>query len=344
MATTGISKKQMGTAFRKQQAVNLQEIHSACEHNMELTQLALQAIQSYKSNTSSAEGSGQTIGNLVKSKVSPLKKSKSATDLISEDDVQKMFRDAQPLARGRYLYRNWGIGMLQDLLFYCIPGLTRSMVSALRDVEKVKEIVEYAWDLQCTERSTVADRVACLDKKGLFDRLRAMYIEKGQRCQAFISDFSQGYVCWERHGHYSVEVTREDGKVRVCVAARLEGKKCYLPQEVVDCDDWESVKIMNNCSITSAFLQTAEGETYCIKALFPQMNRKLKRQLSDGKVVGDIEGMAGKFPKVENSTGGTPEQPGQIGTAMAMPVLSAEDDEGAEAAEGMFQASGDGYE
>jgi hypothetical protein len=46
------------------------------------------------------------------------------------------------------LYRNWGIRNFKELLMFCVPNITKSQVNGMRNVERAKEVVEFAWDLR----------------------------------------------------------------------------------------------------------------------------------------------------------------------------------------------------
>lgn len=131
----------------------------------------------------------------------------------------------------------------------------------------------------------------------------------------------QGWIDWAAHGHFHLSLVKaEDDKttVGVNITYKAENKTGAVANEVVENDDWTTVKLKSNHSICSAFLETASGDTYTVKSLFPHFfrHRVIKRQNSDNGITSKVEAAPCKIQKKNGDTGGTSE----LTPAMALPV------------------------
>lgn len=300
--------------FKKGRAKNLAEIKSACENNMELQSLVLKYIRSDASRGESSVGQ-------VLEKACPKKKTSEKGEEFGPLDMVKIFDKASDLQRGRFLYKNWEPAFLREL-FYCVPGMRRSLLKEMRDDERLKECIEFAWDIRCTEHSSPLDRIPTTNKRQLFDALKNQYCEKGERLNALMEAMSEGWVAWKEHGHFSLSVVKsEDESVSstIIVTYKAESKTGVVAAEIVECDDWSTVELKANHSLSSAHLQTASLETYTIKSLFPHFFkfRAVKRHNSDSGITAKVEGAPPKITK--RGDGGTGDSP-DYGLGMAMLV------------------------
>lgn len=284
---------------------------------MELQGLVLKYIRSYEKSRNGGGGIGENLKNKA-----PVVKIKSGTESLNDYDIKTMFDGkTNELKRGRFLYKNWGQGLLRDLLFFAVPSMKRSILEQLRDEERLKECVEFAWDIRCTEASFPLDRIPSPDKRELFDKLRDEYPVKGSRLDPLLDVLSQGWINWAEWGHFSVSITKgepgEDGAIvpTITVTYKTGGRTGVVPKDIIADDDWTICGLKNNHSLTSAHLLSASGETYTIKSLFPHFFRqKLKRCNSEAGLASAIEGAPTKFGKggADGGTGGT--------HGMALPV------------------------
>lgn len=299
--------------YKKERTKNVNEIRSACENNMELQALVLKYIRNYNS------GVGGSIGQQLEVKAATPKRRGSCSDDLTAEDISKMFGKNSELKRGRFLYKNWGPALLRELLFFAVPGMKRSTVRKVKDEERLKECLEFAWDIRCTESSFPLDRIGATDKKELFEAFRTEYVSKGCRLDNLMSELAQGWIDWKIYGHFSMNVVkgRNDEPPVITVTLKVDQTTATVPKELIAHDDWTTCELKNNHSWTSAFMMSASKETYTIKSLFPQFFKKgLKRSNSTAGITSPFEDTGGKIVKRSSDAGGTPDS----FVGMALPV------------------------
>jgi len=313
------------TAYRNQQKRNMKEIEDACSDNVELQAVVLETIRAYKAATKEANLGEQARAQTARGGGGQKKKDELTNDEMSEKEKRAITHDATgaeiQLMRGRFLYRNWGIKNFKELLLYCVPNITKSQVNGMRNVERAKEVVEFAWDLRICDGNATFDRVGSTSKREVLETLGEQYIQKGRRLDRLLHCLSEGFVNWSVHGHYDLQVSRlSDEKLKVGVKHKLLKSTRHVPEELLEQDDFGGCEIRANYSQNCAYLWTASGESYPISSLFPAFMKKGIKQVGEGSpAVGDSgTGTGEKRPRLEDPKPGSAEATG-AGSVMALP-------------------------
>jgi len=204
-------------------------------------------------------------------------------DAVTDADKTAITHDANGheimLQRGKYLYRNWGIQMLREVLLYCVPSITKGQANGLKNVDIAKEVVEFAWDLRMCEDNASFDGVASTSKRVVWENLAKQYIQKGMRLDNLLHCLREGYVNWSVHGHYDLGVVDAASRatVKVAVTHKMLNRTRYVPEGLLQQDDFRGCEIRSSYSQASAYLWVSSGET----SLFPGLMQKLAKQASD---------------------------------------------------------------
>jgi len=231
------------------------------------------------------------------------KAAKGPGELALDDEAPTVVIPASAkLNRNQFKYSLWRKSLLLELFAYVEPRMWSQAKRTVDSVQLAKQCMEFAFDVHCIDDAK-SDKCVSLQKKDVFESLRHLYKALGSRFNNI--EIVDGFVDWQKHGVYKLEDVRTTEGREVRVTDTLTGKVACLPKDALSnfAHTFTMQDVHQNFSWKEALLVLPDGDSFTLSQLFPKVNRKLAKKISE-----ELKAVSPKTPapadkKSDDSTG-----------------------------------------
>lgn len=254
------------SAWRKRNTMNMKQITSAANNNMELQLLLLNEIASYNHVT---KGGHTTMSAVVKDSAVKKKKEEFAWDTAEEGEFE----------RWQWAFKKWGPALIKRLVMFADPELRKyDDAKCWSNKDFCNQMFEYGFDIRVT--GDAVDYVANPSKPETFAGLARGYAKKGHRLRNLVVMITTASFDWPTGGVYGYSfAAKGEGRILVLTNKLLQ-KSVEIDNETVDPAEFDKISLTKNWSQYDAKLVVPSDELIC-STFFPNLKKTLKQQNSD---------------------------------------------------------------